>query len=428
MVDIPTFSVQIRPSQFSTTLPAKFFIHIQRHPDIRNETCCIRWWLPQDPFRSGHFRFAHLTASGEEQALYTTVAADLEEDRYQGKPFPFRLPYKDDSQLRDMGPGANATFSIHVPAHYQKQLVSGQKYALRWQGGTIAHWVWGSKFEREKRSDKEMLVPDESLAIQLTPSEVVTISVDAEGEPWPRRAETEAQYGYATANEMEASWRSQASAREAILKELNDPEWPTKGMTEKKAGAPVLSTTIEINMPREISLSSKEPAMISLRATLHSDTPVMVSTPRLRGADFKFALGRPYPPPRQEEMEWMPFRDEDSCLAGTFFDDYPDYEVVVGDSDGFVCIQPDETWAVMTTRLPSSGDYPDLQPGDEAVVWFNGATAEWWDWGSADEHKNTKVMLCGQWSGGGVTKPMDNDGRPELLLPAAGRVTCHIME
>jgi hypothetical protein len=69
-----------------------------------------------------------------------------------------------------------------------------------------------------------------------------------------------------------------------------------------------------------------------------------------------------------------------------------------------------------------------LQPGDLLVVWFNGSTAEWWDWGSPEDHKTTKVMLSGQWSGGGVTHPKDNDGRPPLLLPAAGRVTCHIIE
>lgn len=144
-------------------------------------------------------------------------------------------------------------------------------------------------------------------------------------------------------------------------------------------------------------------------------------------ANLEYALGRPRPSPQQQEIEWMPFRDEDACMAGAFSDD-PDYEVVVGESDKFRCLQPGETWTLTSERIPDMDDDPDLQHDDQLAISFTGANIEWWDWGTLKDHKNTNVTFCGQFAGGGVTYPKDSDGRPKLIIPAVDKVTCHIVE
>ena len=115
----------------------------------------------------------------------------------------------------------------------------------------------------------------------------------------------------------------------------------------------------KIEVASTISLGNKEGEQnkASLSVTLQSDKPVMVSASRFWMANLEYALGRSRSSPPQEKIKWMPFRDEDACMAGAFSDD-PDHEVVVGKSDKFRCLQPGETWTITSERIPDMDDDP----------------------------------------------------------------------
>jgi hypothetical protein len=65
--------------------------------------------------------------------------------------------------------------------------------------------------------------------------------------------------------------------------------------------------------------------------------------------------------------------------------------------------------------------------GDVFLYGFCGAFIEWWDWGGAEEHADTVVMLPG-WIAGRVVDPRDNGGRPKLIVPHTEPVEFRVVE
>lgn len=164
-------------------------------------------------------------------------------------------------------------------------------------------------------------------------------------------------------------------------------------MADMQPTAPVFTSKIDV--ASTISLSNKEGKQdrVSLSVTLQGDKPVMVSASRFWTTNLEYVLSRPRAPPQQEEIEWMPFRNEDAGMAGVFSDD-PAYEVAVDESGNFRCVRLGEPWTLMLERIPDIDEDPDLQSDDQLTISFTGA----------------------------------NDGRPKLIIPAADKVTCHIVE
>ncbi|KAK4096784.1 hypothetical protein N658DRAFT_458056 [Parathielavia hyrcaniae] len=101
--------------------------------------------------------------------------------------------------------------------------------------------------------------------------------------------------------------------------------------------------------------------------------------------------------------------------------DEPDVEVYVGQRDDeFASLRLGESWTT-TEHLHDHLDISlprDSTPGDRFRYRVMRSGADWWDWGSMEEHRETAVMLpC--FIKANVTCPKNNGGRPKLVVPAS---------
>ena len=101
--------------------------------------------------------------------------------------------------------------------------------------------------------------------------------------------------------------------------------------------------------------------------------------------------------------------------------DEPDIEVYVGQRDDeFASLRLGESW-ITTEHLHHRPDISlpqDSIPGDVFRYRVMRSGADWWDWGSMEEHRETAVMLpC--FIKANVTYPKNNGGRPNLVVPAS---------
>ncbi|BCS03333.1 uncharacterized protein AKAW2_70211S [Aspergillus luchuensis] len=119
----------------------------------------------------------------------------------------------------------------------------------------------------------------------------------------------------------------------------------------------------------------------------------------------------------QDTGEWESWRGDGVCGYGLFEDE--EVPRTVGTSDGFMSLQPNETWTEVQ-RLDTMVDLPeDARDGEVMRHRFKGCKWTWWDWGTKEDHMDTIVMVVGF---GVITKPADNDGRPEVVVPASNMV------
>lgn len=96
-----------------------------------------------------------------------------------------------------------------------------------------------------------------------------------------------------------------------------------------------------------------------------------------------------------------------------------DVPCAVGTSDGFMSLQPNETWNEVR-ELETMIDLPeDARDGETMRHLFKGCRLSWWDWGTKEDHIDTIVSVIGF---GVITSPPDNDGRPEVVIPTSNMV------
>lgn len=121
---------------------------------------------------------------------------------------------------------------------------------------------------------------------------------------------------------------------------------------------------------------------------------------------------------RRRDTAWEACEDEEE--PGFAIMDDPDVEVHVGQDENFASLEPGESW---TTSRRIQGETWSSLPDDTAVgdvfrYRSKGATVDWWDWGSREEHAETVVKLpC--WIAGPVADPAGNGGWPKLVVPAS---------
>lgn len=120
---------------------------------------------------------------------------------------------------------------------------------------------------------------------------------------------------------------------------------------------------------------------------------------------------------RVEDGSWESIEDD---TTGFMILDDPDLTVNVTRDENFATLNPGQTW---TTHHDLKGGGFDGMPsaltiGEVYRYRFKGLKLDWWDWGGKEEHEQTYVDLpC--FKKGVVQKPRDNDGRPELVVPAS---------
>ncbi|PWY72768.1 hypothetical protein BO83DRAFT_408482 [Aspergillus eucalypticola CBS 122712] len=118
-----------------------------------------------------------------------------------------------------------------------------------------------------------------------------------------------------------------------------------------------------------------------------------------------------------ETGEWNSWRSY--CTAGYAVFEEEDVPCAVGTSDGFMSLQPNETWTEVR-ELETMIDLPeDARDGEVMRHLFKGCRLSWWDWGTKEDHIDTIVSVIGF---GVITSPPDNDGRPEVVIPASDMV------
>jgi hypothetical protein len=129
------------------------------------------------------------------------------------------------------------------------------------------------------------------------------------------------------------------------------------------------------------------------------------------------------------ELPWEPC-DLHDCEGFQIYD-APDVAVSVTEHQDFTTLRPGESWTTtkyIDGQTSSWNDIPvDTAVGDVFLFGFRGAFVEWWDWGGAEEHADTVVMLpC--WLAGRVVDPRDNGGRPKLIVPHTEPVEFRVVE
>jgi hypothetical protein len=123
---------------------------------------------------------------------------------------------------------------------------------------------------------------------------------------------------------------------------------------------------------------------------------------------------------RGGSAEWGSGYEPEDEEEGFMIVDDPDVSVRPAEHKDFISLRPGETW---TTQRRLQGSGWTVLPkgyavGDAFRYRFKGATVEWWDWGSKEEHADTVVTLpC--WIAAKVKDPQDNGGRPKLVVPAS---------
>jgi hypothetical protein len=119
----------------------------------------------------------------------------------------------------------------------------------------------------------------------------------------------------------------------------------------------------------------------------------------------------------------------DGGFEGFRIYDDPDVAVGVTKHRDFTSLLPGESWTTTEYIHGPTWSYLPINTvvGDVFLYGFCGAFIEWWDWGGAEEHADTAVMLpC--WIAGRVVDPRDNGGRPKLIVPHAEPVEFRVVE
>lgn len=375
------------------TLPYKILFEITRQDDGIDRPLLFKCDILGDGFRSGGFVLLHHTENGlEPMELDHSGLLDLNEDTF--------LVNEYNHSLWQLKPGESIKLASSLPERYHKRFVLGQTYTLLWPGSKISTWEWGTKHEHmgstlTKRNDHLLLPGGPHL----------NFTVCEHPEPWPDRAQKEAQFGFFKANNQEEHWR----LRQSWLVPM-----PLRKTSERDPDAPKLDITLSC------SPMLRRSGIFNVAATVTYDAP-----PTARPITFHdhiFAHPDCYQIYRLDKEKWQVFDNDEGCSGFRIVDD-PDISVNVSQDDSFVSLQPGASWTT-TQGLQSESwsELPyDLVDGEVLRFVFFGETMEWWDWGTKEEHGDMVVKLpC--WITGPVVEPRDNDGRPKLAVPASNIV------
>ncbi|KAK4170667.1 hypothetical protein QBC36DRAFT_383076 [Triangularia setosa] len=96
-----------------------------------------------------------------------------------------------------------------------------------------------------------------------------------------------------------------------------------------------------------------------------------------------------------EEQPWEPCDLHGDVCEGFSIYDAPDVAVHVVEGKGFMTLRLGESWTITEYLHASTWSHlpVDTAVGDVFLYGFRGARVEWWDWGGAEEHADTVVML-----------------------------------
>ncbi|KAF2729340.1 hypothetical protein EJ04DRAFT_556160 [Polyplosphaeria fusca] len=294
-----------------------------------------------------------------------------------------------DHHVWTLAPGDSIKLLAPLPETHHKALEPNQQYTLLWPGLLISKWDFGTM---QNRTGHVLEDTEESPALILpgSPHTCISFVAKEETEAWPDRPEIEARFGFTEANLQEETWR----------KSRSQPRAP------KLSVALECPTSLSLGTVFEVSIKVTYDAMPDARPIIfHAhvfDTEDNLQLHRLEGDNWNVCED---------------FGDE----GGFLLVDDPDVPInVAQDTEKFVSLRPGESWSTSRRLQGEKWTYlpDDSKGGNRFRVEFDGATVDWWDWGSREEHKDTVVKLpC--WIKGPVVDPKDNGGREKMNVSAS---------
>ncbi|KGO39836.1 hypothetical protein PEX1_003390 [Penicillium expansum] len=293
-----------------------------------------------------------------------------------------------DPYFRELVPGSRVFCKVPLPAAYLKNCGSEAAYLLLWPGGQIPLWDWGTLAEHSEHK----LVPKSPPVILPGPSyeSFATFNYESDPEyfedpppPSPRAISPSARVHGAPVFNVRISGPATLSMKDQAF---SMPRYP-------------LTVTVSYDAGAELS---------------HSNRPITFRSFIFKQPDDHHQGYRLY---REWNDGWTPYEWR-THQRGFIITEPTALNVGRNDENNFWTLKPGESWSF--TRKVS--EFPkDAASGDKFRYLFKGATLDWWNWGSLEDHEDTVIWVPG-WLLAKVQYPEDNDGRPTVVVPASNAV------
>jgi hypothetical protein len=358
--------------------------------DPQTQPCIIHWDPIEDAFGQPGIMLVHSRYSFAEDL----GPVQIDSNQLRVKSLHPREVSQSDPCFKQLYPGSSVSWELDLPSVYFDSLQQGDDYRIRWVGGKISLWDWGTLAQHNDR----MLGPKCPAVVlpggpeQLVSVEYVETDIDEEVPQMP-------------------------------------PSPAPIFASARMSGAPVFSLTIV--GPATLSMRDRNsqgglryPVTMTLSYDAAPDgfdeKPVTFHTFIFKDIDNRLGGFRLYFRKTGDD-DWSSHE-----LPGRFthhmyrFSECVPVNVGRNDQDEFAALVPGESWSF--TREVT--DFPrNIAPSDEFRYRFKGTQLDWWDWGHFRDHENTVVGIEYK-----VRDPEDNGGRPGLVVPASNWVEFTVVE
>ncbi|GFF51533.1 conserved hypothetical protein [Aspergillus udagawae] len=358
--------------------------------DPQTQPCIIHW----DPIEDAFGQPGIMLVRSNHDFTEDLGPVQVDSNQLRAKSLHPRKVSQSDPCFKQLYPGSSVSWELDLPSVYFDSFQQGRDYKIRWVGGQISLWDWGTLAQHSGR----MLGP-KSPAVVLPggPEQLLTINY----------VETD-------------------------IEEEIPPLPPSPApifASARKSGAPVFSLTIA--GPATLSMRDRN-SQGRLRYPVTMTLSYDAAPDGLDGKPVTFHTFL---------FKWIDDRDGGFRLhfRRKWDDDWSSVEIPViftyhmyrfskcvpvnvgrNDQDKFAALLPGESWSFTreVTHFPKNA-----APGDEFRYRFKGTQLDWWDWGHLRDHENTVVGIEYL-----VRDPKDNGGRPGLVVPASNWVEFTMVE
>lgn len=126
---------------------------------------------------------------------------------------------------------------------------------------------------------------------------------------------------------------------------------------------------------------------------------------------------------RRHGDNWDGIEDERDPGFMCEYDEPKQEEISVGRDDEFICLWPGGKWKTVSCNIEDREQMPDdVARGQVYRYGSKGFEVDWWDWGSKEEHVETKVKTCNYGFGRIIKEPGADDLRRKLVVPQSNFV------
>ncbi|GIJ85971.1 hypothetical protein Asppvi_004842 [Aspergillus pseudoviridinutans] len=358
--------------------------------DSQTQPCIIHW----DPIEDAFGQPGIMLVRSNYDFTEDRGPVQVDSNQLREKSLHPRKVSLSDPCFKQLYPGSSVFWELDLPPAYFDSFQPGGDYRIRWVGGRISLWDWGTLAQHNGR----MLGP-KSPAVVLPggPEQLLTI------------------------NDVETDIEEEIP--------LLPPSPAPVFASARMSGAPVFSLTIA--GPATLSMrdrNSRGGLRYPVTMTLSYDAapdgldgkPVTFHTYIFKNIDDRQGGFRLYFR-KQGDDDWT---SQELPVIFTHhmyrFSECIPVNVGRNDKYEFAALVPGESWSFTreVTHFPK-----DAAPGDEFRYRFKGTQLDWWDWGHFRDHENTVVGIEYK-----VRDPKDNGGRPALVVPASNWVEFTVAE